>query len=69
LFSERLQGARNCVLQKKRICSARSASVSPGLQVHSTCNMGVLNSYKKVQSSISLQVGFKEPFKSLSKAL
>jgi len=24
----------------------RSASVSPGLQVHGTCNMGVMNSYE-----------------------
>jgi len=32
--------AHSCGLDK-----ARSASVSPILQVHSTCNMGVLNSY------------------------
>ena len=32
------------------ICSApRSASVSPGLQVHSTCNMEVLDSYEFIK--------------------
>jgi hypothetical protein len=55
-------------LQKKRICSARSASVSPGLQVHSTCNMGsaeqLQKSPKQHIAAGRVQRTLQKPFKS-----